>query len=279
MPSGRRKLKEQLKNANKREDEERQKEEERVRLVESEREKEEERRNQISFSTEEKVEIQDEEEQQSLSMSTDKMKELEQQVEKKRKEKKEEEEKRKNKKKEAAVKKKYEEEKLLERKIEEMTEGLRIEAEHAAERKKKEEELDLLGGILEPIEEHSTLNQTKKFQQRAFNEKNLPIRSSSTDSLRTHHNLLARGLIDQRVDSVLDISAYDVPILKHGKLDGTYKFGARILKIQLSATQEPIVQKLLLVDFINKYERVETLRLQGLQSALTTSSMLGLFKA
>jgi len=275
MPGGRRKKKELLKNA-KKEDEDQEKEEERQKLVEEERLKEEERRNQ-----------QQQTEAEALQLSGDKIKELEEQVQLKMKEKKEEEEKRKKKKKEDLEKKKKEEEELLEKKrleeeekkIAEMTAALRIEAERAAERKKKEGELNLLEGTVAAAAVEEPL--FSLFDD-GPNEAHLPQKKKDVDfhqpldqSMIYHRQQPQRGPIDQKADAVLDQIQYSVPILKHGKVDGIYRFGARILRIQLSASQTPIVQKYPLNEFIQKYEKTEILRLQGLKSAMLVVNGIG----
>jgi len=80
-----------------------------------------------------------------------------------------------------------------------------------------------------------------------------------------------RGPVDERVDNFLDsIPVPRVPILKHGKRDGVYMFGARIMKVEDSGTLYVIVgsKKMTIQEFINKFEKVERTRLKGFQSAM-----------
>jgi len=282
MPIGRRKKKENLKNANKKE---REKEDERTRKIEEEREKEEEKRG--SFILDSSQESQ--QQQEAFSISQDKLKDLEDQVESKLKKKKEEEEKRKLKRKEAE-KKKREEEALLaekkraeeERKLAEMTEALRLEAEVNAQRKKKEEELNLLEGEVETSNFLLFSSGETKQNESSLKKSSAVNNSTCNNLLKTHLNLPQRGKIDQAVDAFLDSISYSVPIRKRGTMDGTYLFGCRIVKLQLSSSNLPVValgnQKLSFQEFIERYEKVELLRERGLKSAVSTQTMLGILK-
>jgi hypothetical protein len=84
-----------------------------------------------------------------------------------------------------------------------------------------------------------------------------------------------------------------VPVTKTGKKDGTYMFGTRLLRAQIknlslgeidgkldmctSLIGQVIVgtKKVPLEQFVRQYEKVESVKLRGMQSALPICTMMG----
>jgi len=134
------------------------------------------------------------------------------------------------------------------------------------------QELDLLGGAEDEdyFEEHhdrDTYREGNRHEARA----NGTTVYTDSSRMHSHRSACERGPTDERVDEFLDtLPVPRVPILKHGKKDGVYMFGARIMKVQESSTLYVLVgnKKMTIREFIDKFERVEHTRLKGFQSAM-----------
>lgn len=138
------------------------------------------------------------------------------------------------------------------------------------------ESFDLLGGLLEDEETeeiHSRSNRNsrkERSQNRSERSKSSSHHEIST-SFKSHRSKSSRGPLDEKIDSILDKINYSVPITKQNKMEGVYIFGSRIMRIKEEKDKLFVIQgskKYSIEEFIAKFEKVELVRLKGLQSGL-----------
>jgi len=130
------------------------------------------------------------------------------------------------------------------------------------------DEFDLLGGgdVNETeITPYDNVNETEKNQNENVSE----VGSNVSQSSLFHRDKPERGRIDSIADQMLDsLNTKEVPIIKTGRIDGVYLFGARVLKLDLAENKIFVKNGngLGLKDFIEKHYRTEKLRLRALKS-------------
>jgi hypothetical protein len=152
-----------------------------------------------------------------------------------------------------------------------------------------DDDIDLLGGLSETSSvvdlreqqqqqqqrekqlQHSQQRQTQKNKEATSNRDN-------TNSRTDHRDSPQRGTIDEAVDRYLDGMDLSVPVLKHGNVDGVYRFGARIMKTQLDQQKIYVVtsgnKRTEISTWIFQFEKTEMLRSKGFDSALHVITMM-----
>jgi len=134
--------------------------------------------------------------------------------------------------------------------------------------------IDLLGGLIDEDEpEHSPFEFQK---QREPNDETL---SESQIINNSHRSAPQRGPLDAKVDIFFDSVPVNVTVKKIGNIDGVYLFGSRMMKIRIQNDKLIVTlgpKNILPIDqFVSKFERVETIRMKGLNAALNVCTMLG----
>jgi len=135
--------------------------------------------------------------------------------------------------------------------------------------------VDLLGGLTDD-EDDQTEERLVYRQQR---EEGFSWEQTDQKSSSLHRNLPQRGSIDVLVDDFLDQQSLDIEVKKNGKNDGVYLFGSRLMKICVKEGHLLVVlsqqNRIDISTFILKYEKVEKMRLRGLQAAMSVCTMFG----
>jgi len=143
------------------------------------------------------------------------------------------------------------------------------------------DEIDLLGGSEDDRSASGSERSEDRDEsyERGSNYSEDEYNSNSHSQL--HRLSPQRGRVDEHTDNVLDnIRRLTTSIKKQGRNDGVYILGQRIMRVHLDHTQKPRVtigtNSYTIQEFVDKFERVETTRQKGLESALLMTKMMGL---
>jgi len=135
--------------------------------------------------------------------------------------------------------------------------------------------IDLLGGLIDEDEpqEYSPFEFQKQWDA------NDEALSESQIINNSHRSAPQRGPLDAKVDIFFDSVPVNVTVKKIGNIDGVYLFGSRMMKIRIQNDKLIVTlgpKNILPIDqFVSKFERVETIRMKGLNAALNVCTMLG----
>jgi len=152
-----------------------------------------------------------------------------------------------------------------------------------------DDDIDLLGGLSETSSVVDLREQQQQQQQREKQlqhsqqrqtQKNKEVTSNrdNSNSRTDHRDSPQRGKVDEAVDRYLDGLDLSVPVLKHGNVDGLYRFGARIMKTQLDQQNIFVVtsgnKRTEISTWIFQFEKTEMLRSKAFDSALHVITMM-----
>jgi len=133
------------------------------------------------------------------------------------------------------------------------------------------DDLDLLEGTISDISpEHSEVRQQINDSRDSRREENVLQYKKSHSRDKPHRNMPQRGPIDQVTDEKLDSISSQVIITKRTKKDGCYTYGARVINVVKEGNTLKVKcgsKTLLFDEFISKNEKIELMRLRGLNSA------------
>jgi len=99
----------------------------------------------------------------------------------------------------------------------------------------------------------------------------------NTGDTSAHRDLPQRGSIDEAVDRYLDGVDLSVQVVKQGRVDGVYVFGARIMRTELEQHKIFVVngkKKTEISTYIFQFEKTEMLRARGLDSAMQAMNVI-----
>jgi len=128
---------------------------------------------------------------------------------------------------------------------------------------------DLLGGSLD-VEPDVDIHAPEEdyYQEDVYSN----YSEASSSNWRVHREQPQRGAVDGAVDSILDHIPVTIVIKKTSKTDGTYLFGTRIMKTKFGhdfKLQVVVGSKMMTIhEFVNKYEKVEAIKVKGLLGAM-----------
>jgi hypothetical protein len=139
-------------------------------------------------------------------------------------------------------------------------------------------QFDLLGGLPDtPSEVHSE-NDRYSEDFPAYKSAWEPIHGGN-EATSFHRAGVQRGPIDAKFEDALDYYGTDVKTVKNGKKDGVYLFGTRIVKAELNSLGDVVVplgkDKLRVMEFLDKFSKVEKLKLRGLAAAGPLCNFMG----
>jgi len=143
-----------------------------------------------------------------------------------------------------------------------------------------EPEVDLLGGGSDDEDFYAKNKKSRRNKKSATQEQEDEIdavesnQNISTDQTKTHRLAPQRGRIDELTDNLLDRITYGVPIKKQGRNDGVYLLGQKMMKVNQHLQVTVGRNETSVKEFIEKFERVESIRQKGLQSALIMAKFM-----
>eukprot|EP01119_Soliformovum_irregulare_P003074 TRINITY_DN13372_c0_g1_i1.p1 TRINITY_DN13372_c0_g1~~TRINITY_DN13372_c0_g1_i1.p1 ORF type:complete len:291 (+),score=104.99 TRINITY_DN13372_c0_g1_i1:180-1052(+) len=150
-----------------------------------------------------------------------------------------------------------------------------------------DEDTDILRGLSD-VEDEEVHHHARDHHQAVHHSHHREYESDSGSYSSFNINLQGlsapiRGPIDEYIDSLLDRFQPQVPIKRTGKKDGVYVYGSRMMRAATNFDDDGYVmvtpqKKVDLQAFMQQYEKVETVRLQGLQAAMGMCSMLNASK-